>query len=187
MRRYIDKEQSPQCQIEMEEVTEHFTKSCARPEQDFIEANQGSIFHMEARNTEKEEDELQGFMLDEEKIAEVIKSRDDLSANGIDGISYPAIKGAGPEGVKFVRTLVRGIIKSGRVMSSWKEAKTILIHKKGDQDQIENWRPISITNCMYRIFTCLMARAFQEINSTTKIFSDTQKGFMQKTNGCSEH
>jgi hypothetical protein len=40
---------------------------------------------------------------------------------------------------------------------------------------------------MYRIFACLMARAFQEINSTTKTFSDTQKGFIQKTNGCSEH
>jgi hypothetical protein len=97
------------------------------------------------------------------------------------------IKGAGPEGVKFVRTLVRGIIESGRVMSSWKEVKSVLIHKKRDRDQIENWRPISITSCIYRILTCLMARAFQEINSKTKIFSDTQKGFIQKTNGCSKH
>jgi hypothetical protein len=32
VRRYIDKAQSPQCQIEMEEVTEHFTKTWARPE-----------------------------------------------------------------------------------------------------------------------------------------------------------
>jgi hypothetical protein len=187
MRRYIDKERSPQCEIETAEVAEHVTKTWARPEQDFIEANQGSRFHLEARITEKEGDELQGLMLDEEKIAEVIKSRDDLNANGIDGISCGVIKGAGPEGVKFVRMLVRGIMKSGRLMSSWKEVKTILIHKKGDRNQIENWRPISITNCMYRIFTCLVARAFQEINSTTKLFSDTQNGFIQKTNGCSEH
>jgi hypothetical protein len=83
--------------------------------------------------------------------------------------------------------VVQGIIKSGRVVSSWKEAKIILIHKKGNRDRIENWRLISITNCMYRRFICLMARAFQEIHSTTKIFSDTQKGFIQKTNGCSEH
>jgi hypothetical protein len=53
MRRYIDKEQSPQCQIEMEEVTEYFTKTWARPEQDFIKANQGSRFPLEARITEK--------------------------------------------------------------------------------------------------------------------------------------
>jgi hypothetical protein len=56
--------------------------------------------------TEKEED-FQGFLLGEKKIAEVIKSRDDLSANGIDGISCRVIKEVGTEGVKFVRTLVR--------------------------------------------------------------------------------
>jgi hypothetical protein len=32
-----------------------------------------------------------------------------------------------------------------------------------------------------------MTKTFQEINSTTKIFSDKQEGFIQKTNGCSEH
>jgi hypothetical protein len=176
MRRYIDKEQSP-----------HFTRTWAIPEEDFIEADRHSRFHLDAVITEAKGDELQGFLLDEKKIAEVIKSRDDLSASGIDSISYRVIKRAGAEGVKFVRTLVRGIIKSGPVMSSWKEARKILIHKKGDRDEITNWRPISITDCLYRIFTCLMARAFQYANSRTKIFSDTQKGFIQKTNGCSEH
>jgi hypothetical protein len=138
MRRYVDKEQSPQCQIEMEDVTEHFTRTGARPEEDIIEADRHSRFHLDAVITEAEGDELQGFLLDEKKIAEVIKSRDYLSASGIDGISYRVIKGAGAEGVKFVRTLVRGIIKGGRVMSSWKEARTILIHKKGDQEEIIN-------------------------------------------------
>jgi hypothetical protein len=182
MKKYIDKEQSPQCQTEMKNVTEHFTRTWARPEQEFIEADQSSRFHLNAVITEKEED-LQGFLLDEKKIAEVVKSRDDLSANGIEGISYRVIKEAGVEGVKFVRTLVREIIKSGRVVSSWKEARTILIHKKGDRGEIENWRPISITNCMYRTFACLMARAIQDINLRTKIFSDTQKGFIQKQIG----
>jgi hypothetical protein len=128
----------------------------------------------------KEED-LQGFLLDEKKIEEAIKSRDDLSANGIDGISYRVIKGAGAEGVKFMRTLIRGIIKNGRVMSSWKEGRTILIHKKGDRDEIGNWRLISITNCMHRIFTCLMA--IQDINSRTKIFRTPRKDLSKKQMG----
>jgi 3-dehydroquinate dehydratase len=189
MRRYIDKEQSPQCQIDMDNVTDHFRRTWARPEREFVEAEPDSMFHLEAVLTEKEEEEMQSFMLDEKKIAEVIRSRDDLSANGIDGISYRVIKaaGAGAEGVKFVRILVRGIQESGHVMSSWKEAKTILLHKKGSREEIENWRPISITNCMYRIFTCLLARAFQDVNSRIPVFSDSQKGFIQKTNGCSEH
>jgi hypothetical protein len=32
MKKYIDKQQSPQCQIEMEDVTEHFTRTWARPD-----------------------------------------------------------------------------------------------------------------------------------------------------------
>jgi hypothetical protein len=32
-----------------------------------------------------------------------------------------------------------------------------------------------------------MARAFQEMNSRYAILSDAQKGFIKKTNGCSEH
>jgi hypothetical protein len=33
----------------------------------------------------------------------------------------------------------------------------------------------------------LLARAFQDINSRVGIFSDSQKGFIKTTNGCSEH
>jgi hypothetical protein len=119
----------------MENVTEPFTRTWARPEQEFIEADQGSRFHLNAVITEQEED-LQGVLLDEKKIAEVITSRGNPSANGIHGISYRVTKGA--EAVKFVRRLIRGIIKSGRVMSSWKEARTIMIHKKRDRDEIGN-------------------------------------------------
>jgi hypothetical protein len=32
-----------------------------------------------------------------------------------------------------------------------------------------------------------MARAFQTISSRVGIFSDSQKGFIKKTNGCIEH
>jgi hypothetical protein len=40
---------------------------------------------------------------------------------------------------------------------------------------------------MYRIFTCLLARAVQAINAKAQIYSDNQKGFIRKTNRCSEH
>jgi hypothetical protein len=80
-----------------------------KPTQEYIEADQGSRFHLNAVVTEQKED-LQGFLLDEKKIAEVIKSRDDLSAIGIDGISYRVIK---ETEVKSVKALIRGIIKNG--------------------------------------------------------------------------
>jgi hypothetical protein len=127
------------------------------------------------------------FMLNEKNIAEVIRSWEDLNGRRIDGISYWIMKRARTEGMKFMKLLVRACIQSGRVINTWNEAKTILLHKKGNRDGTGNWRSISITNCMYRIFTCLMSRAFQFINLKVHIFSDRQKDFIKKTNDYSEH
>jgi hypothetical protein len=148
--------------------------------EEVVEADEESVFHLEPRITEQDEEEMEKFMLDEKNITDVIKSREDLSASGVDRISYRIMKGAGTEGVKLVKNIIRASLRSGSLISTWKEAKTILIHKKGDRAEIVNWRPISITNCMYRIFTCLMARTIQRINSKVHIFSDSQKGFIKK-------
>jgi hypothetical protein len=63
-----------------------------RPEHGFIEADQSPSFHLNAVIMEPEDEDLQGFLLNEKKIAEVVKPINDLSANGIDGISYRVIK-----------------------------------------------------------------------------------------------
>jgi hypothetical protein len=41
-------------------------------------------------------------------------------------------KRAGAEWVNFVKNIVRASLRRGRVMSPWKEARTILIDKKGN-------------------------------------------------------
>jgi hypothetical protein len=187
MRRYIDKVEAPQCQIEKDKITEHFAHSWARGIDQFREAENDTEFHLDSRIGEREEEELESFMLDEKNIEQVIRSRQDLSASGVDGISYRIIKAAKKEGVKFIQLLVKACIRNEKIPSSWKEARTILLFKKGERENVENWRPISITNCIYRIFTCLMARSWQTINSKVHLYSDNQKGFIKNTNGCSEH
>jgi hypothetical protein len=100
---------------------------------------------------------MKEFMLDAEKIKQVIQSRSDIGACGPDGINNRILKAAGEEGVRFMKNIIQGCLTIGKVMTSWKVAKTILIYKKGDRADPHNWRPISITNCLCRVFTCLMA------------------------------
>jgi hypothetical protein len=187
MKRYIEKQQSPQCQIDTEAITAHFGQSWSAGIEEFREARDGSEFELERKIGDREEEDLEAYMLDGKNIEAVINSRQDLRACGVDGISYRLIKSAKEGGVKFVRILVEAHVRNGKVLESWKEARTILLQKKGERDQIQNWRPISITNCIYRIFTCLMARSWQAVNSKVHLFSESQKGFIKKTNGCSEH
>jgi hypothetical protein len=65
-------------------------------------------------------------MLNEKNIAEVIKSRKDLSATGVDGLSYQIIKSAKKEGIKFIRRVMEACVRNGRIADSWKETRTIL-------------------------------------------------------------
>jgi hypothetical protein len=81
------------------------------------------------------------FMLSEKNIKEVIQSRQDLSSNGNDGVGYRIIKAAGQEGVKFMKLIIEATIRCKKVFKSGKEARTILIFKKGREDDISNWRP----------------------------------------------
>jgi hypothetical protein len=47
MRRFIDKQQSLQCQIDMQIVTEHNRETWSRPNEDFVEVGEDSIFHLD--------------------------------------------------------------------------------------------------------------------------------------------
>jgi hypothetical protein len=122
----------------MAQVTGHFRETRSRPLEDVEGAEEGSLFHLEPRITEQNEEEMEGFMLSEKNIADVIKSREDLSASGVDGISYRVMKRPGGEDVKFMKSIIRGSLRCGRVSSAWKEANTILVHEKGARDKIGN-------------------------------------------------
>ena len=89
--------------------------------------------------------------------------------------------------IRFLRELFTGMWKKRQVPTTWKMAKTVLLYKKGDTGTLQNWRPISLTNCIYRIFTAIIAEIIQEGNRTEEIFSSTQKGFIARCNGCTEH
>jgi hypothetical protein len=187
MKRHINKHYSPPCSIDKDQIHQFFQKSWATPPRNFQEATSNEPFFLQKLIPDDASTNMEQFMLDEDNITKVIMSRPDIGACGPDGIGNFILKAAGKDGIKFMKHIIQGCISTGKVFDSWKSAKTILLYKKGDRNDPHNWRPISITNCLYRDFTCLMARCFQQINKKFHIFSNTQKGFIQKTNGCSEH
>jgi hypothetical protein len=164
-----------------------FQEIWATPTRDFSIATPESPFFLEPKIPQEATDTMEEYMLNEKNISEVIRSRPDIGACGPNGIGNCILKAASKEGIRFMRNIIQGCLSFGKIMTSWKVAKTILIYKKGDKTDPHNWRPISITNCLYRTFTCLMARCFQQINGTYHLYSDHQKGFIKKTNGCTEH
>ncbi|GFT90264.1 retrovirus-related Pol polyprotein from type-1 retrotransposable element R2 [Trichonephila clavipes] len=78
----------------------------------------------------------------------------------------------------FILTKICNIcLKLADVPSIWKTSRTVLIHKKGDVVQLENWRPISLSDTIYKLFPKCMARKLAEWCENYEVISSCKKGF----------
>ena len=66
--------------------------------------------------------------------------------------------------------------KTGSLPADWKLAHIVPIHKKGDKNDIKNYRPISLTSIISKLFEkCLRDELLLECQH---ILHDTQHGFL---------
>jgi hypothetical protein len=138
MRRYVDKVQLPQCPIGRETVTAHFTATWAPPREDFEEVLPNMDVYLDQKIPAEGLEEMEKYMVDEKHIRDVINSQDDLSACGVDRVSYQLFKATKQGSIEFMTHITKASIRCGRVMTSWKEARMILLHKKGDREVISD-------------------------------------------------
>jgi hypothetical protein len=147
----------------------------------FAQAEPDSPFYLHCKLPDEDIPEaMKNYMLSEDNIRDVIRSRDEVDPAGSDRISYRIMKAGGPEAIKFMTCITKATIRSRRMVESWKEVRMIPIYKKADREDLKNKRPITTPNCLYRIYTCLMARSFQQMNLQYGIYIDAQKGFIIK-------
>jgi hypothetical protein len=105
------------------------------------------------------------------------------SAPGEDKTTYDDLIRGDPTG-KVLAIIFNLCLAMARVPKNWKNATTILLYKKGDENDIANWRPIGITNTIYRLYTSLLSRRLTPFLSS--LLSPEQKGFAP-VEGCAEH
>ena len=73
-----------------------------------------------------------------------MKCLDVNKSTGHDGISPRMLKEAGYSIVPSLTKLINFSLLESKFPDSWKKANVIPIHKKGDKDDTNNYRPISI-------------------------------------------
>lgn len=90
-----------------------------------------------------------------EEIESVFKDLSMSSAPGIDQITFGDGKTIDPE---LLLVLFNNILKEQCIPEQWKTVRTTLIIKAGKEysaNEIGSWRPISVTDTSYRIFTSI--------------------------------
>ena len=68
----------------------------------------------------------------------------------------------------------------------WKQAIVIPIHKKGDRDSPRNYRPISPTCVMCRLFESIMSEKLLNHLLSNDIFTSRQHGFIPGKSTCTQ-
>jgi hypothetical protein len=130
------------------------------------------------------------FMTNTVNIARALRTKNNLSALGPDGIGYLLLKMGNQPMIKFISYLFKRCLREGDVPDTWKQSKTVFLYKKGDSSAPNNWRPITITSCLYRLFMSMNATFIQmkmHKQDNIRIFSNSQKGFVAGVPGCMEH
>ena len=77
-------------------------------------------------------------------------------------------------------TLVRAFNESfqeGKMSNSQRKGLITLIHKKGNRDELKNWRPVTLLNCDYKIVATVLAMRTQTVLAS--IIKETQVGYIK--------
>jgi hypothetical protein len=66
---------------------------------------------------------------------------------------------------------------TGNTTSSWLQSHTILPYKKGDPTRLDNYRPITFANALYKLRTTCVVTLATDYNESRKIRSPEQESF----------
>ena len=84
-------------------------------------------------------------------------------APGPDQITSDVYKLGGEQITKGLTKCFNKILETKTIPPSWNEAKIIILYKKGDPDDIKNYRPISLLAHSYKLFTRLLQKRMEEV------------------------
>jgi len=116
------------------------------------------------------------------EIRKSISTMDNRSSPGSDGLPYEFYKTFKDDVTPILAELFNSITgDSGSLAPSHHFALTTLIFKKGDQEQMKNYRPISLTQTDYKIFTKAITNRFNK--AANQVVEKWQTGFIPGRQG----
>jgi hypothetical protein len=97
------------------------------------------------------------FMISE--IKESVRSFPNGKSPGEDKISADFLKHCDDAVLELIASRFTRYVRLCTTPDDWRNSKTTLIHKKGDKEDLETYRPITILPVLYKLFTkCILRR-----------------------------
>lgn len=112
-----------------------------------------------------------------QECAEAVNGMKNNKSPGMDGLPVEFYKMFWKNIRNFLYEAISQIYIEEELTSTQKCSVLSLIHKKGESDKLENYRPISLTNCDYKIIAFIFARRLQKL--IDKLISRNQSGYIK--------
>lgn len=101
-------------------------------------------------------------------------------AAGPDQIINEFLKYAEPLILPFLVRMFNKVFSSGIYPEEWTKSIIIPLHKKGDRDNPDNYRGISLLSCVSKVFTSVLNARLMRWAETNSVITDAQAGFRRK-------
>ena len=112
--------------------------------------------------------------------AEILKAINGLSKNkssGVDDILNEYFINASNILLEPLEVLFNKIFDSGKFPADWSTGIIIPIHKKGDVNDPNNYRGITLVSCFAKLYTTVLNNRLKEWTSENEVITDAQFGF----------
>ncbi|KAK6764516.1 hypothetical protein RB195_024729 [Necator americanus] len=118
------------------------------------------------------------------EVRVAIKSMKPGTAPGPDFISADFLRAGGHPLHVILAVQMTFYLQKERIPDQWETSRTVLIHKKGDREDLRNYRPIRLLSVLYKVFTkIILTRISRTLDEAQP---QEQAGFRQEF-GCLDH
>ena len=120
---------------------------------------------------------ISSFDIFKDEITKIIKSLDPNKAHGHDGISIRMLKLCASSISKPLLLLFKHSLENECFPNEWKKASIVPIHKIGDKQLIQNYRPVSLLPICGKVFEKLIFNSLFKNLENNNLSNLHQSGF----------
>ncbi len=116
-------------------------------------------------------------LITKEECFDAVKTLKKNKSPGLDGLPSEFYQTFWPDISDLLVNVFNESFKEGKLSPSQNESVLSLIFKKGDTNLIQNYRPISLTNCDYKILAFALANRLHKV--LAEIIDPDQNGYVK--------
>ena len=129
------------------------------------------------KSLDEKDRQLCDKIISKQDLKQVVQNLKKNKAPGLDGLSNEFYQTFWEQLEDLYLNMLQESFEIGILPISLRKAVITLIFKHGEKSVLKNYRPISLTNCDYKILTFVLANRLQKVIS--KLISDNQSGYIK--------